>query len=503
MKLGRNLMAGFANSIWSALIGLAVVPFYLNYLGIEAYGLIGFFVTTQAVLGILDLGMAPTINREVARCSASGDLQEAGKLLHTLAVVYWSMAGIIALLMLTLAPIIAEYWLQSKTFSIQTISHAVMLMGLVVSCRWPIGLYQGALIGAERLTVSSGINIVMATISSIGAVAVLAFVSPTIEAFFIWQACIGLVYVITIRSAAWKVIGKAKQISFDIEKLKSVWRFTAGMSGVAILSVVLMQLDKVLLSKLLSLEDYGRYMLALTLANGLLVLLTPVFNVIYPRLTSLVVKGNEREIIRLYRSGACFLSTIVFQITIAIIVLAKDILFLWTNNISLASNVASILSLLIIGTAFNGVMIFPYALQLAYGVTRLPLLIVVCLIVVYTPLAYYFIISYGLIGGALAWATLNLMYIVFGTWITHRHVLKGVGGEWLRRSVIAPLVLSLVTGSIGWKLIYVEGEYLMNVLLIVMLAIISVLAIALILQPSDVKSMWRKYSEEHSSLGEA
>ncbi len=30
MRLGRNLLAGLANSIWTALVGLAVVPLYLN-----------------------------------------------------------------------------------------------------------------------------------------------------------------------------------------------------------------------------------------------------------------------------------------------------------------------------------------------------------------------------------------------------------------------------------------------------------------------------------------
>ena len=141
MTLKRNLLAGLGNSAWSALVGLAAMPFYLKYLGIEAYGLIGFFVTTQAVLSLLDMGMAPTINREVARCSATGNLNEAGKLLHTLAVVYWIMAGLIALVILALAPLIAGYWLQSKQLLPETISHAVMLMGLVLACRWPIGLY--------------------------------------------------------------------------------------------------------------------------------------------------------------------------------------------------------------------------------------------------------------------------------------------------------------------------------------------------------------------------
>ena len=99
MSLSRNLIVGLVNSIWTALIGLAVVPLYIKYLGIEAYGLIGFYVTTQALLQLLDMGLAPAINREVARYSAAGNLIGAGKLLHTLAVVYWSMAIIIVLLM--------------------------------------------------------------------------------------------------------------------------------------------------------------------------------------------------------------------------------------------------------------------------------------------------------------------------------------------------------------------------------------------------------------------
>src|ERR1039458_4474995 len=81
--------------------------------------------------------------------------------------VYWSMAGVIVLMILALAPLISEYWLQSKQLSQQAISHAVMLMGVVVACRWPIGLYQGALIGAQRLTVSSGINMAIATIGTL------------------------------------------------------------------------------------------------------------------------------------------------------------------------------------------------------------------------------------------------------------------------------------------------------------------------------------------------
>lgn len=450
MTPGRNLLAGLTNSIWSALIGLAVVPFYLKYLGIEAYGLIGFFVTTQAVLSLLDMGMAPTINREVARCSALGNLKEAGKLLHTLAVVYWCMAGVIALMIMALAPLIAGYWLQSKQLSPQTISHAVMMMGLVVACRWPIGLYQGALIGAQRLTVSSGINMVMVTTGSLGAVAVLAFVSPTIEAFFIWQACVGLVHAGAMRLGAWRVIGRLRNIRFDINELKNIWRFSAGMSGVAISAIILMQLDKVLLSKMLSLEDFGRYALAGVVASGLYILLTPTFNVMYPRLSALVVTNETEKLIDLYRSGTRLLLAALFPIATTAAVFAVEILSLWTGNPSLASSTAPVVALFLIGTALNGAMHFPYALQLSYGMTRLPLTINAILIVVMIPTTIFLALQYGAVGGAAAWAVLNGIYLLIGTLLTHRSLLKGVGLKWLLCDVGMPLGLSLlVVGVVG------------------------------------------------------
>lgn len=449
MTLGRNLIAGLANSIWSALIGLAVVPFYLKYLGIEAYALIGFFVITQALLQLLDMGMAPTINREVARCSAAGDIKEAGRLLHTLAVVYWSIAAAIALMLLVLSPLIAEYWLQSKQLSAQTIVHAVMLMGLVVACRWPIGLYQGALIGAQRLTVSSAINMAMVTVGSAGAIAVLAYVSPTIEVFFIWQACVGLVYAVTMRFAAWRIIGKTKQNRFDIKKLKSVWRFTAGMSGIGFTALIFTQMDKVILSKMLELEEFGYYMLATVVVSSLYVLITPVFNVIYPRFSALVATGDTEKLAELYRMGTRLLVSVVFPIAMVLAVFGYELVLAWTDNSNIASSVAPVIALLAIGSGLHGAMYFPYALQLAYGLPRLPLTINITLMLAFLPLIIYLALTYGALGGALAWLVLHVMYMLLGTWLTHRRLLKGVGAGWLLQDIGIPLMLTLLIGVIG------------------------------------------------------
>ncbi|MEN8215666.1 MAG: hypothetical protein ABFS56_04685 [Pseudomonadota bacterium] len=62
-QIKLNIIANFAGKAWTVLMSLAFVPLYIKFIGVEAYGLIGFFVTLQAVFGLLDLGLSTTLFR--------------------------------------------------------------------------------------------------------------------------------------------------------------------------------------------------------------------------------------------------------------------------------------------------------------------------------------------------------------------------------------------------------------------------------------------------------
>jgi hypothetical protein len=47
-----DLAANFAGVGWSVLMQIACVPLYLKFLGIEAYGLIGFYLMLQAIFQV-------------------------------------------------------------------------------------------------------------------------------------------------------------------------------------------------------------------------------------------------------------------------------------------------------------------------------------------------------------------------------------------------------------------------------------------------------------------
>lgn len=447
MRLGRNLVAGVGGSLWSALIGLAMVPFYLRYLGIEAYGLVGFFLGLQAVFQLLDLGLSPTISREVARAQALGDLAPARRLLRTLELFCWLVGVAAAAIIALSAAWIGSEWLSARQLSVTVIATAVALMGAVIGLRFPVGLYNGGLQGAHKLAEASVINAAMATLAAVGAVVVLQ-ISPRIEAYFGWQLVVAGCHVALARRAAWHALGGREKTALDLDRVRQIWRFSAGMGIVTILGTVLLQLDKIVLSQAVSLEAFGSYTLAGMGARALALLTTPVFGVIYPRLAAMVATGDQTGIRMTYRVGTRLLLALLMPLAVFVAAFAVELFTIWTDEPGLARAIELPVIFLVIGTALNAVMIVPYALQLAHGRSRLAAEIAGILILGFVPLLLWLVPQYGITGGALAWAALNLAYIPLGTVLTHRAMLRGTGLVWLIEDVAVPCgIAAMIVGG--------------------------------------------------------
>src|SRR5215210_5065650 len=105
-QLKLNLAANFVGKGWTALMGIVFIPLFIRFMGIESYGLVGFFTTLQAMFILLDLGLTTTLNRELARYSAvSEKSQDMRDLVRTLEIVYWGVAICIGIIVCILSPL--------------------------------------------------------------------------------------------------------------------------------------------------------------------------------------------------------------------------------------------------------------------------------------------------------------------------------------------------------------------------------------------------------------
>jgi O-antigen/teichoic acid export membrane protein len=206
-KIKLNIIANYAGSIWTALMGLAFVPLYIKFMGIESYGLVGFFGTLISLFSVLDLGLGTTINREMARRHGIvGQEQSTRDLLRTVEVIYWLVAIVIGATVVCLSYPIAKYWITPDKLSMDDVQQAVMIMGLVTVMRWPFGMYQGGLMGLQKQVLVNSLNAISGTFRGLGAVLVLWLIAPTIQAFFLFQIVVSACETFTSAYFLWQAL---------------------------------------------------------------------------------------------------------------------------------------------------------------------------------------------------------------------------------------------------------------------------------------------------------
>ena len=443
----RNIIANFAGKMWSALMVLAFLPLYVRFLGIEAYGLIGIYASLLVVLSVFDMGLSTTLNRELARLSGHrGTGQEARDLVRTFELIYWATGILIGGGIAALASPIARHWLNAEGVTVETMEGALMIMGLVIALQWPASLYAGGLMGLQRQVLLNVIRVATATLQGAGAVLVLWLVSPTIFAFFLWQVLVGALHSAIVAAWLWKSLPGSAAPAFRKDLLASNWRFAGGMTGVSVLVAILTQTDKVILSKMLSLETFGYYSLATAIAGALTHISNPIFTALFPRFSQEASGGKEAGLALLYHKGSQLMTAAVVPVWIIVALFSKELLFLWFGDAPVVANTHLLVSLLITGTALNSIMVLPYTLQLAYGWTSLLLYVNALSVALLIPLLVWLIADYGAMGAALAWIALNAGYVLVVVPLMHRRLLRDSMGQWYLRDVGIPVVIACGVG---------------------------------------------------------
>ena len=466
----RELAATFVGTGWSGIVQLACIPAYIKLMGIESYGLIGFYLVLQAMLQVLDLGLSPTVNREMARYSVlPTKSDDARDLVRTLEIGYWLIGLLIAAGIVIASPWLSVHWIRPSAIPVRKVMLAVMLMGLLAFFQWPVSFYQGGLMGLRQQVLMNALKVVAVTLSNAGGVLILWRVSPTIQAFLLWQVGIGALLVSALAACFWKSLPESTRAArFDLTIARRVWRFAAGMTGIGVITLVMTQTDKLLVSKLFTLKTFGYYTLAWSVANGPLIISSCIFSVGFPRLSALVSAEDTTGISLSYHRSAQLIAVLVLPIAAVLSLFSFETLQLWTGSSETAANTAPVLSMLLIGSAMNALLCLPHMLQFAFGWTRLSFLAGVISIAILIPLMFPMTKHFGLIGAASVWAILNVLNLLIAVPIMHRRLLPRETWKYFS-DIGLPLLGSIVTVTIG-RLVFVFAKVESRLMILVFVA---------------------------------
>jgi O-antigen/teichoic acid export membrane protein len=470
-SLQRNVLANFIGKCWSLLMGLLFVPLYIRFIGIEAYGLVGFFAVLLTSLTLFEFGLKATMNREMARYSAFPDkADEARDLAHTLEAIYWLLGILGAIIVFLSAPWIADNWVKAEKLPAGSVRQAVAMMGVCIAFQWPVSLYNGGLMGLERQVLLNCMVAALDTARGVGAVLAIWLLAPTITVFFGWQIIISILQAGVLAFTFWRAVPVGTRAAkIDVQSLRRVWRFTAGMGGTGLVTFLISQLDKVILSKLLTLSMFGYYNLANQLNNATKMAAGSFLTAFLPRMSSLCAKEDQKELRILYHKGCQFVSCAVLPASAVIALFSHEIIHLWSQNENVASMAAPIASLLVVGSAISSMMGVPYIMTVSSGWAMFGFYQNLIAAIVMVPIMFILAKAYGGTGAAIAWLILNTGYILFSMPIITRRILPGELRNWYFVDVGRPMLLSFGLVGLGRYFVPGTGTLLMSLLMMFLL----------------------------------
>ncbi|WP_367849025.1 lipopolysaccharide biosynthesis protein [Rhodoferax sp. WC2427] len=413
MGLKNNILANYLGTGTIALAPILALPWYLQALGPKQFGLIGFITMLQALLGIMDAGTSQALVREFAiRFNATdGGKRDTASLLYGVERLYWVFGLTIGTAILLLSNVIATHWLVLDDLPLSLGTYAICGAGILFAVQFPGSVYRSLLVGTQAQIPLNAIMLIGALARHVGGVMVV-LCWPTLYAYLVWQAGVGLLETLARGHRAWRTTGvKRSGLRWEPQSLLPVWKTIANLTGTAWLAALTVQMDKIILSKMVGLQQFGYYTIAASIALGALQLVYPLIQAVMPM--AIQLRFDPRGLRKLSIKLLWLFGGLVAIGGLLFAAMGEWMLHFWVRNATAATAIYPVLSVLLIGTALNAFYNVGYIHWLVVGkvdrMLKVNLAALVLSIAIIPPL----VDRLGIIGAAFGWLSINLIGFTF------------------------------------------------------------------------------------------
>jgi len=456
-SLKRNVIANYIGQFYMAFVGILVVPLYLKHLGAEAFGLVGFFTLLQTSMHMLDMGISPTFGREVARLKSNREMAyQLRAVARSLESIFSCIAVVIGILIFLARHWIAADWLTLTELDLNLVANCVGLMAAMIAIRWLASLYKSGIMGYENQEWINVIDVVLISLRFPGSLLLIWMCPGEIFRFFLYQTAIAVVELLVVAKKFYSllpIVDRSVPLISLIE-VKRVAPFALSVAYTGGIWILLTQLDKLILTKVLPLVEFGYFTLIATVSGGLLMLSAPISKALLPRMTALLAAKKESEMLALYRKATRLVASIVAPVAFVLAFFAEDVIYIWTGDSTAAQWTAPTLPLFVLSSGLLAIGAFQYYLQYAHGQLRQHVIYNTISAAVSVPLISYAALRYGPEGVGWVWFILRLLSLALWSPYVHHLLAPGVHKDWLLKDVLLPITASACLLSLAAAILW-------------------------------------------------
>lgn len=443
MAVVRNLIANSLNQGVSFLTSIIAVPLYLSQLGVEQYGLIGFAIVVQMWVNLLEVGMSGTLGREMTRL-AIGDVSEASvhSFVRSLDWLFFGVLIALPALGWISRDLWAQDWFTSHSLPPAVINECVVLIIALAGVRLAGTLYRGGLMGLDRQVYVSAVSIVSSVLRLVLPLPFIWAIPDVRIVIAAWLAISAVELVVLRLSLSQAFSTRFGWRHFSLSELRQRAHLWGSIGYLSVAWTAITQTDKLILSRVLPLTDYGKFTLVMILSNAILTISTPINFAFQPRMTAAATKGDRQELAELVSHSTRLVMILIVAPAFALAAVPALAIIGWTGRPGAALGSAAYLGPYVIGSALASFANIAYLIQYASGDLRLQVRAYTLFAAILIPGEIIVATRFGPLGAAWLWLTVNVLTLLVYCPIVFRRFLAGEAKRWFGLVIAMPAVAS-------------------------------------------------------------
>ncbi|ENM3874180.1 TPA: lipopolysaccharide biosynthesis protein [Vibrio cholerae] len=372
-----KLSSLYTAQILKAVLPLLFIPLIIGEVGIQQYGLISFMLLMMSFLGLLDAGISGGMVRVLS--ISKTNIEEFTAALKLWLNVFLFIIGISVLIFFLFvvgADFLASSWLEAD-LSLSLMNQSLIMIGVILSLTFLKGFLTSKLVGFEKQVQLSVWQVVITSCQYIIPYYILKIYGSDVDvyltavAFFCFIDCLVMYFLgfYYSKSISKKLFSYEEKVitNSDISRYQFLGfvKNCIHLSGLTIIWTVSTQIDKLVLSKYVSIETFSYYQIAAQVALSVNLVIMPINQFLMPRLASLYSSGDFLNYSGLIIRFFTFFVIFFALFTPMYFPFGKYILSFWLGDIALTENVSVYLKWLIFSAVIqsfsNFIFLFYYS----------------------------------------------------------------------------------------------------------------------------------------------
>lgn len=388
-------------------------PFVIRSLGSEAYGVLILMGLISTYFSFADFGMGITSTKYGSEAFGLKDYSKEGYIVRTALVI----SLISALLIITPLYIFAD-WVVSDFLNVPLKYQSQAIIGLRITLFSFLFNIIASVVNTPQLSrmrmdlnviINSGFRILMTIVTPIVLYVGGNVVSAVLVSFFS-----SLLIMLTHIWVSWNLLPELFSKGISREMFKPLYKFGFQVVLYGIGLTLINNLEKVILTKIVSVQSLAFYSVASTFALMTTMFSSAIVQSLLPAFSQLMSPEKKNELAELYRKSSKLSFIVIIPVIMGLLVIAKPFFTLWAGPEFGKESIIPFY-ILLLGIFFAIAAYVPNCMILASGNPVVFSKFYLLQILPYGLITYVLISKFGIIGAAVAFSlreTFNSFYFI-------------------------------------------------------------------------------------------